>query len=696
MSTVLIVDDSLTVRMDLDEAFRSAGFETALVKDLAGARDALAARTFALVVLDVLLPDGDGLTLLEELQRAPATVRTPVMLLSSETEVRDRIRGLRVGADEYVGKPYDVSYVVGRAREIVRRRDPGAAERPRPLVLVIDDSLTAREELRATLERSRYAVITAPSGEDGLRAAVAHRPDAIIVDGALPGIDGATVIRRIRADGVLRRTPCMLLTGSSTVGELGALDAGADAYLRKDEGHDVITARLQALLRSAGPAAPVETASVLASKKILAVDDSATYHDHLSELLREEGYDVVLARSGEEALQLLEVERVDCILLDLVMPGLSGRETCQRIKRDPALRDVPLLILTAVEDHGTMVDGINAGADDFVSKSADVAVLRARIRAQLRRKQFEDENRFIREQLLRKELEAAEARAAREVAEMRAALLGDLRRKNAELAAVNAELESFAHSVSHDLRAPLRQIRGFTQALIEEQQDRLDPRGREDLREVSSGAERMGALIDAMLSLARLSRGELRYEDVDLGALAREILDRLRAAAPGRDVRAVVSDDLHASGDPVLLRAVLENLLGNAWKFTARRRVALIEVGARDVAGERAFFVRDDGAGFDTALAGDLFRPFRRLHSEAEFEGTGIGLATVKRVVQRHGGRVWAEATVGQGATFYFTLGREDPRRDPECLGGPDERPHGGARSTRHHHRGASPRHGGP
>src|SRR6202035_9486 len=353
------------------------------------------------------LPDGDGIQLLKEIRATPSAAGTAVMLLSTESEIRDRIRGLTTGADEYVGKPYDPGYVVARARELVRRggSTPAAGQET---VLLIDDSVTFREELKAALESACYRVLVAGSGEDGLRLAADQRPTAVVVDGVLPGIDGATVIRRIRLDAALRGLPCLLLTGSEDRGdEVRALDAGADAFARKDENIALVLARLNAMLRSAGAqSSKSETASLLGPKKILAVDDSETYLQGLAEALRADGYEMVLARSGEEALQLLAVQPVDCILLDVIMPGIGGQETCRRLKNVPVTRDIPIVMLTAVDDRDAMIRGLGAGADDYIAKSSDFAVLRARVLAQIRRKQFEDENRLIREQLLRRELGA--------------------------------------------------------------------------------------------------------------------------------------------------------------------------------------------------------------------------------------------------------------------------------------------------
>ena len=218
--------------------------------------------------------------------------------------MRDRVRGLNTGADDYVGKPYDESYVVARARELLRTKKPATGSARSKTVLVIDDSPTFREELKSVLESSGYSVVTAGTGEDGLRAAVDARPAVIVVDGVLPGIDGSTVIKRIRADAVLRSTPCILLTASEErSGELRALEAGADAYVRKEEDTQVILARVTAVLRSSGaPSTVASTSSLLGPKRILTVDDSLTYLHEVAAHLREEGYDVIPAHSGRKHL----------------------------------------------------------------------------------------------------------------------------------------------------------------------------------------------------------------------------------------------------------------------------------------------------------------------------------------------------------------------------------------------------------
>jgi len=227
---------------------------------------------------------------------------------------------------------------------------------------------------------------------------------------------------------------------------------------------------------------------------------------------------------------------------------------------------------------------------------------------------------------------------------------------NIGLAAVNKELESFSYSVSHDLRAPLRSIDGFSQALVEDYPDKLDEQGKDYLQRVRSSTQRMGELIDDLLKLSRVTRSEIKLEMVNLSTLAQSIATEVQKTQPERQVEFVITPGLSAKGDEHLLRLLLENLLGNAWKFTAKHPQARIAFGSTRVDGKQVFFVRDDGAGFDMTYADKLFAPFQRLHSASEFPGIGIGLATAQRIINRHGGRVWAEGEIEKGATFYFTL----------------------------------------
>jgi signal transduction histidine kinase len=252
---------------------------------------------------------------------------------------------------------------------------------------------------------------------------------------------------------------------------------------------------------------------------------------------------------------------------------------------------------------------------------------------------------FLRESKVR-------GRAEQELAESNA----KLELQNAQLEATNKELESFSYSVSHDLRAPLRGIDGFSQALLEDYSERLDAQGKDYLGRVRQGVQRMGSLIDDLLNLSRITRSEMRSEKVDLSQIAQLIADELQNAQPERKADFVIRPSVEVQGDAQLMQVALENLLSNSWKFTSKQAKTRIEFGQIANNGHSVFFVKDNGAGFDPAYSKRLFGAFQRLHANADFPGTGIGLATVQRVIHRHGGKVWAESEVGQGATFFFTV----------------------------------------
>ncbi len=232
----------------------------------------------------------------------------------------------------------------------------------------------------------------------------------------------------------------------------------------------------------------------------------------------------------------------------------------------------------------------------------------------------------------------------------------ELARSNTELIAANKELEAFSYSVSHDLRAPLRSIDGFSLALLEDYEEKLDAEGKDNLHRVRAATQRMGVLIDDLLDLSRVTRAGMKVQKVDLSAMGRAVAAELENNQPGRRTEFHIQEGLEAHADSNLMRIALENLLENAWKFTSKRESARIEFGQTNNNGSRVYFVRDDGAGFDSARATRLFGAFQRFHDKNDFPGTGVGLATVQRIIQRHGGRIWAESALGEGAIFYFTL----------------------------------------
>jgi signal transduction histidine kinase len=399
--------------------------------------------------------------------------------------------------------------------------------------------------------------------------------------------------------------------------------------------------------------------------RVLAVEDSATQAEELRFILDSEGFEVEVADDAEQGLARLAARRFDLVVSDIVMPGISGYDLCRRIKEDRRTREIPVILLTTLSDPLDIIKGLESGADNFITKPYEAANLLARINTMLANRRMRAEGnhpdgveiyflgrRFVitsdKEQILDLLIATFEdtVRTNRE-----------LQQSQSALAIANKELEAFSYSVSHDLRAPLRSISGFSQALVEDEGDRLDERGHEYLQRIQGATHRMSQLIDDLLSLARVSRGELQRSQVRLGEIARGCAAVLQQSDPARQVDWAIDGELRGDADPRLIKIVFENLLSNAWKFTRKHPHPHIEVGARGQGRDRTYFVRDNGAGFDMTHAAKLFTPFQRLHSATDFEGTGVGLATVQRIVHRHGGRIWAEAVVGEGAAFYFTLG---------------------------------------
>ena len=365
--------------------------------------------------------------------------------------------------------------------------------------------------------------------------------------------------------------------------------------------------------------------------RILIVEDEAIAALDTQMMLDKMGYGMSeIAGSGEEAVARAAETRPELILMDIHLPGkIDGVAAAARIRAD---LDVPVIYVTAYADAETLQ---RAGATvpyGYLVKPFRDTDLRVAIEMAMFNYRAEKEI-----QGLNKQLEAQK-----------------------EIEGLNKELEAFAYAVSHDLRAPLRAIDGFSRIILQDYEDKLDPRGVDYLTRIRNATQLMGQLIDALLALSRVTRGDLRRQSVDLSQLARSIAQVLRSGQPERQVTFAISDGLTTEGDPALLRVVMENLLANSWKFTSKHPTATIELGGTPQ--KDTFFVRDDGAGFDMEYGDKLFGAFERLHTRAQFEGTGIGLATVQRIVHRHRGKVWAEGAVEKGATFYFTLPKGEGR----------------------------------
>lgn len=366
---------------------------------------------------------------------------------------------------------------------------------------------------------------------------------------------------------------------------------------------------------------------------ILVIDNNADMRAYLLQLLSPYSQ-VEAAEDGAAALAKVRDGRVpDLIVSDMMIPGINGLALVRELRRDPRTSTLPIILLSARAGEEAKLTGLETGADDYLVKPFSARELLARVKTHL--------------EMARVRQKAMEA--ARDLAETRAALVAELEQRN-------KELEAFSYSVSHDLRAPLRHIDGFTGLLERHAEATLDDKGRRYLKTISEAAKQMGALIDDLLTFSRLGRAELRHVPVRLQDLVDEVRRILDPEIAGRAVVWAIGELPEVQGDPQLLRLVLQNLIGNALKYTRPRPEARIEIGARREDTETVCSIRDNGVGFDMRYADRLFGVFQRLHTSAEFEGTGIGLATVRRIVHRHGGRVWADGGVDRGACFSFTL----------------------------------------
>jgi signal transduction histidine kinase len=376
------------------------------------------------------------------------------------------------------------------------------------------------------------------------------------------------------------------------------------------------------------------------------VDDQPANLVALEAMLQGLGQNLIRAESGREALKWLLTHEFAVILLDVKMPDMDGFETAALIRQRDKSRHTPILFLTAADNsQNHAVRGYAVGAVDYLIKPVVPEFVRSKVAVFV---ELAKKSELLRRQT---QLLAESEQAALELAETRAELVRDLEHKN-------RELESFSYAVSHDLRAPLRRIDSFSRAILESQSDKLDESGRRYLDRVREASQQMSQLIDDVLYLSRVTRADLREQDVDLSSLAQLILTRLQESEPARKVEVKIRPGVVVTGDGQLLRIALENLCENAWKFTSKQAESRIEFGVTQASGEPTYFVRDNGAGFNMTYVDRLFGPFQRLHAHGDFPGSGIGLATVQRIIHRHGGRVWAEGLVGQGATFQFTLGR--------------------------------------
>ncbi len=404
---------------------------------------------------------------------------------------------------------------------------------------------------------------------------------------------------------------------------------------------------------------------------ILAAEDSLVQAKRIKRFFDENGIRSNISQNGAEALEAAKQEKPLLIISDIMMPVMNGYEFCTQVKHDPHLMDIPVILLTSLSDPLDIIKGLQAGADNFITKPYDDDYLLSRIKYLLANRQlqqmgsgdmsidilFQNQKFKInsnKKQILDLLLSVYEAAISRNEHLLEARR--QLQTLNEELHSANKELEAFAHTVSHDLRSPLSGVIGYAELTQMMYKDSIDEKGHKFLSSIIKSANSMAQLIEDLLQFSKSGRAKIEPQDVDLSTMAKEIILEIRQSNFTIDHITQVEDNIIVKADPGMMRVVLNNLLGNAMKYSQKAAKPTVYLGAAEMNNRQVIYVRDNGVGFDMDKADSIFKPFIRFHTKDEFQGTGVGLSTVKRIIDRHGGSIWFKSAPGQGSTFYFTI----------------------------------------
>jgi PAS domain S-box-containing protein len=713
--SILIVDDQPEEIWPLSQHLQS-GFDVLCVTTGKEALEiAFSENRPDLILLDIMMPGMDGYAVCEKLKADEHTREIPIIFLTGKTQDPEQVKGLGLGAQDYVTKPFSLPVVTARvksvlnikkemdrrlllkaqlealnqqlerqvrqkqheleaAREALKQyedkwsslfKEEGVAKAPHR-ILVVDD-VPANVHLLAHHLQSQYEVICTTSGKEALEITFSEdRPDIILLDIMMPEMDGFEVCSRLKANADTWSIPVIFITAlGQEVDETRGLNLGAVDFITKPFSIPVTKARIEAHLRLKEEM----DHRITLARKLERLNKNLEARIQKKAAALEQAHEDLKASESkyrgiyENAIEGIFQTSPEGRFLD-ASPSLArklGYESPRQLVA--AITDGDHQLYLRPQDQKIVWQALTQKGElfgfetQFKKKSGEV------IWVMISAKAVRDKNDalgyfqgFVVDITERKRTEEKIRKLNQELEER----VAD---RTVRLESANKELEAFAHSVSHDLRAPLRHIVGFLELLQKSSLAALDEQGRHYMDAISNSAQKMGQLIEDLLSFSRMGRQALSRQQVDLKSLVGEVIDELGPEAAGRQIEWRIDELPMVSGDAAMLRIVLTNLISNALKFTRYKHKVRIEIGSLpDQDTESVFFVRDNGVGFNMSYVDRLFGVFQRLHSDDEFEGTGIGLANVRRIIARHGGRIWAEGEVDAGATFYFSLLRSIQR----------------------------------